>query len=201
MVVERKIKPKFRKIPSHLVYEEINGLALPYKSFEDVLSGKKKVEAIMGSSSLQSILVYFLVFFIANKINRKKYLIATNESGLNLGAGNNISNDIAIFEKENVVLTDKYFSKPPKVVIEVDVKIDLAGTQWTTEWDYIIEKSQKMLDFGTEKVIWITTKSKKIFVISPSEKWYLVDFSEDVHLMDDCTLNLTQLFLDEEMVF
>ena len=201
LVVEKKRKPKFRTIPSYLIYEEMNGKPLPYKGFLDVLSGKKKVEEIMGSSSLQSIIVYLVVLLIGNKINRKKYLVGTNEPGIHIRLGDNLSNDIAIFERGDVTINDKYFDKAPKIVIEVDVKIDLSLTEWNNEWDYIIEKSQKMLDFGTEKVIWITTKSKKIFVSSSTERWYMVNFNEDVPLIDGCILNLGQILKDEEVMF
>ena len=201
LVVEKKRKPKFRTIPSYLIYEEMNGKPLPYKGFLDVLSGKKKIEEIMGSSSLQSIIVYLVVLLIGNKINRKKYLVGTNEPGIHIRLGDNLSNDIAIFERGDVTINDKYFDRAPKIVIEVDVKIDLSQTEWNNEWDYIIEKSQKMLDFGTEKVIWITTKSKKIFVSSSTERWYMVNFNEDIPLIDDCILNLGQILKDEEVMF
>ncbi|MCU0327272.1 MAG: Uma2 family endonuclease, partial [Spirosomaceae bacterium] len=80
--IGRKKHPKIKKIPSYLIYEEMNGIALPYKGFRDVLSGKKKVEEIRGSCSLQSILVYIIGLYIGNLINRKKYLIGSNEAGL-----------------------------------------------------------------------------------------------------------------------
>lgn len=199
--IGRKRHPKIKKIPSYLIYEEMNGVALPYKGFRDVLAGKKKAEEIMGSSSLQSILVYTIGFYIGSLINRKKYRIGSNEAGLHIAAGDNLANDIVIFEKENLVLDDKYFKKAPKIVIEIDVKIDLSQTEWTNEWDYVIEKSQKMLDFGVERVIWITTKSKKIFVSSKTERWYMVDFNEDIPLVDDVVLNLANVLAQEDIVF
>jgi hypothetical protein len=58
-----------------------------------------------------------------------------------------------------------------------------------------------MLAFGTEKVIWVTTKSKKIFVSSKTERWYLVDFHEDIPIFDDCILNLAQILNDEGVQF
>jgi Uma2 family endonuclease len=201
LVIERKRKPKIRKIPSYLVYEEMNGKPLPYKGYLDVLSGKKKFEEIMGSSSLQSIIVYIIGLYIGNKINRKKYFVGTNEAGLHIGHGENLANDIAIYERANTVLDDKYFTKAPKIVIEIDIKIDLSESEWTNEWDYVIEKSKKMLNFGTEKVIWITTKSKKIFVSSPTERWYIVNFDEDIPLFDNVTLNLAKIFEEEDIVF
>lgn len=58
-----------------------------------------------------------------------------------------------------------------------------------------------MLDFGTEKVIWITTKSKKIFVSSSTERWYMVDFNEDIPLFDNVCLNLAKILQDEDIEF
>lgn len=165
----------------------------------DVIKGKKKPEEIMGSSSLQSILVYAIGLFIGNHINRKKYFIASNVAGLHLGNGDILANDIAIYEKENTILNDKYFTNAPKIVVEVDIKIDLNETAWTNEWDYVIEKSNKMLQFGVDKVIWITTKSKKIFVSSKTERWYMIDFNEDIPLLDDCVLNLANLLNEEDI--
>jgi Uma2 family endonuclease len=199
LVVEKSKKQRPKKIPSHLIYEEMNGISLPYKGYLDVLKGKKKSEEIMGSSSLQSILVYAIGLFIGNHINRKKYFIASNEAGLHLGNGDNLANDIAIYEKENTILNDKYFINAPKIVVEVDIKIDLNETNWTNEWDYVIEKSNKMLQFGVDKVIWITTKSKKIFVSSKTERWYMIDFNEDIPLLDDCVLNLANLLQEEDI--
>jgi Uma2 family endonuclease len=201
IVLEKKPKINIKKIPPYLIYEELDGKLLPYKGFRDVLKGIKKIEDIMGSSSLQAFIVSYVYGFIFNKIDRKKYFLFTNEAGLHVGVGDNLANDIAIVEKENLVFNEKYFNKAPKIAIEVDVKIDLSLTEWTNEWDYVIAKSNKMLDFGTEKVIWITTKSKKIFVSSKTERWYLVDFHEDIPLFDGCVLNLQSLLDEEEVKF
>ncbi|AYQ31892.1 Uma2 family endonuclease [Runella sp. SP2] len=199
VVIATKRRPKIRKIPAHLVYEELDGQALPYRGYLEVLSGKKTLEEIMGSSSLQAVLVSIINWFVSNHINRKKYLVASNESGLHVSSGSNLANDIAIFEKDKITLSDKYFDVAPKIVIEVDIKVALEETGLTNDFDYVLNKSQKMLDFGVEKVIWITTHTKKIFVITPNAPWYLVNFEEDIPLMEDCTLNLAQLLRDEEI--
>lgn len=54
-----------------------------------------------------------------------------------------------------------------------------------------------MLDFGTEKIIWILTQNKTIFVFSKTETWTLVPFNTDIPVLDDCILNLAQLMQDE----
>lgn len=199
VVIATKRRPKIRKIPAHLVYEELDGQALPYRGYLEVLSGKKTLEEIVGSSSLQAVLVYLIGLYIGIRINRKKYLIASNESGLHVNSGSNLANDIAIFEKDKITLSDKYFDVAPNIVIEVDIKVALEETGLANDFDYVLNKSQKMLDFGVEKVIWITTHAKKIFVITPNAPWYLVNFEENIPLMEDCTLNLAQLLRDEEI--
>jgi Uma2 family endonuclease len=201
VVIATKRRPKILKIPAHLVYEELDGQVLPYRGYLEVLSGKKTFEEIMGSSSLQAVLVYLIGLYIGVRINRKKYLIASNESGLHVNSGSNLANDIAVFEKEKITLTDKYFDIAPKIVIEVDIKIALEGTGLTSDLEYMLNKSQKMLDFGVEKVIWITTQTKKIFVITPNAPWFLVNYDENIPLLDDCILNLAQLLRDEEIEY
>ncbi len=201
VVVEKKPETEVRIIPAYLAYEEMNGEALPYKGYLDVLAGNKKPEEIMGSSSLQGVLITAIIVFIASKIDRKKYRISSSESGLHLDRNNNLANDIAIFEKSEAILNTKYFDIPPKVVIEVDVKVDLSETSWDADSEYVIEKSQKMLDFGVEKIIWLSTKYKKVFVIASDQNWYYANFDEDILLLDDCVLNLAQLLADEEIEY
>lgn len=200
MTITQKVprrKRKVEKIPSYLVYETLNGKVLPYKGYKEVLAKKKKTSEIMGSSSLQSILVGIVYGFIFTQINRKKYWAVTNEAGLHIDKKSNLANDIAIFEKESVTLNNYYFSVPPKVVIEVDVRIDIDPDDHEENSNYIIEKAQKMLDFGTEKIIWILTQNKTIFVFSKTETWTLVPFNTNIPVLDDCILNLAQLMQDE----
>jgi Uma2 family endonuclease len=200
LTLEKNRKSKIQKIPPHLIYEEMNGKPLYYKGYKAVLSGKKNLSEIMGCSSLQSVLVYVLGLFIGNNLNRKKYQVASNEAGLHLSLNENLASDIAIFEKDKIILDDKYFTVAPKVVIEVDIKIDLAETEWNNEIEYLLDKSQKLLDFGVERIIWITTKAKKIFVITPSDKWYVVNYQEDIQVLDDCILNIARLLEEEGIV-
>lgn len=190
-------KRKVEKIPSYLVYETLNGKVLPYKGYKEVLAKKKKTSEIMGCSALQGILVSIIHGFLFMSINRKKYFLGTNEIGIHVSKNTNISNDIAIFEKEGIILTNKYFDIAPKIVVEIDVKIDIDPDDHEEDSNYIIEKAQKMLDFGTEKIIWILTQNKTIFVFSKTETWTVVPFNTDIPVLDDCILNLAQLMQDE----
>jgi hypothetical protein len=128
-----------RSIPASLIYETLNGRPLYRKGYKEVIANLKTPEEIIGSSDLQAIMVSILHGFLFNQINRKKYLLTTSESGLRIATGNNLSNDIAIFDKEKVIIKGKYFDIPPKVVIEVDVKIELEEFP-ARELDYFYEK-------------------------------------------------------------
>jgi hypothetical protein len=189
-----------RSIPASLIYETLNGRPLYRKGYKEVIANLKTPEEIIGSSDLQAIMVSILHGFLFNQINRKKYLLTTSESGLRIATGNNLSNDIAIFDKEKVIIKGKYFDIPPKVVIEVDVKIELEEFP-ARELDYFYEKTDRMLDFGIEKVIWITTKSRKIFTASRSSSWVTENWDADVLVLDDCVLNLAQLLKEEDIKF
>ncbi len=190
------------EIPAYLVREEFGGKKWYYKGYKDVLNKKKKNEAIMGSSSLQSMLVMLISGFLFNKINRKKYALVSNEAGLHVANNENIANDIAVYTKEDVIFTNKYFNVPPRLVIEVDIKIDFSEIDEEQKGlEYVLEKSQLMIDFGVERIIWISTSTKKIMVFSKTERWYITNFEETVPLFDEHTLNLTALLKEEDLEF
>ncbi|GAB3640652.1 hypothetical protein [Spirosoma arcticum] len=53
-----------RRVPDALIYEIMDGKPIYRKGYRDVLSGEKTIQDIMGSSSLQAIIVYYLTGFI-----------------------------------------------------------------------------------------------------------------------------------------
>ena len=167
-----------------------------------MLAGKKTLEEIMSYSDLQGVLVSLLNIVLGNTINRKKYLLATNDIGLHLALNDNLGNDVVIFEKEKLKkLQGKYFDVAPKIVIEVDVKADV--TDFPNKADeYIMRKSQKLIDFGVERVLWIVTSLQKVYIIDRNDPtWYVVNWSETISVVDNCTLNIKQLLDDEEIAY
>jgi Uma2 family endonuclease len=128
----------------------------------------------------------------------EKFVIGSNEVGLHLSKNENIANDIAVYCKEDITVSNKYFDVPPRLVIEVDIKIDLSEVDEEHKgFEYILEKSQLMIDFGVERIIWISTK--KITVFSNTERWYITNFDETVPLFDE--LNLAALLKEEDLEF
>ena len=189
-----------KAIPESLIYETLHGRPLYYKGYRDVVANTLKPETVIGVSDLQSILVSLINTYITVNRDKKRYVTATNESGLHIAIGDNLSADIAIFEKARLgKLKGKYFDVPPKIVIEVDIKIDPAGIG--SDVAYIAEKSGELFDFGVERVFWILSSIQKIIILRPGQDWITTDWSNDITIMDGCILNVKQLLDEEEIAY
>jgi len=187
-------------VPESLIYETLNGRPLYYRGYQHVLANQLNPETIVGSSDLQSIIITILVGTLWNRIDRKTYQLATNESGLHIAIGDNLSADVAIFDKARLgKLKGKYFDVPPKIVIEVDIKIDPTGMGG--DMAYIAEKSQELFNFGVERVFWILSSIQKIIILQPDQDWITTDWRNDVTIMDGCILNIKQLLDEEEIAY
>jgi hypothetical protein len=199
-IAQKKNIPKKIDL-SELVYEQMDGKVIYYRGYKDVLSGKKTLEEIMSCSDLQGVLVSLLNGVLFGKIDRKNYLLCCNEFGLHLPKKEKLGIDLAIFEKKDIdKLEGKFFTKPPKVVIEIDIKAAIEITDYPAkEMDYIFDKSQKLLDFGVEKVFWITSKTRKIFMATQNENWLIMDWDSEIEIMNGIKINVKEL-LDEEEV-
>ncbi|TDE11588.1 Uma2 family endonuclease [Dyadobacter psychrotolerans] len=188
----RKVLPKItaKSIPSVLIHEIIDGKPLYRKGYREVLAKTKKIEDIMGSSSLQAFLITYLTIWIGRQIDDDKYFILTNEAGLHIDNGNNLAGDLLIFDNRTLTI-DKinkhYADVPPKISIEVD--IDIALDEWT-EHSYMSLKTKKLLDFGVQKVIWFLTASKKVMIAVPQGDWQLRDWDKDVEILDGIICNV-----------
>ena len=197
---QEKEQPAVQTIPSALVYEVLNGRPLYYRGYKEVIEKNLNPETIMGSSSLQSILVSLIYGYTLANRDKKKYLPVTNEAGVHLDLNSNLSCDIAIFEKGTFEITTRYFDVPPKIVIEVDIKIDLSEFDGI-EYEYVAEKTQRLFDFGVERVFWVFSKSRRVFVCLPGQDWIFTDWSNNIPIMDGCILNVKYLLEEEEITY
>ena len=136
---------------------------------------------------------------VGTVVDRKKY-IAANTIGIQIEGRDEFITDVAIFEKEKIgKLKGKYFDVPPKIVIEVDVRADVTDIENGAD-GYVMQKAQKLLDFGVEKVLWIITSMKRVYIIDRNDPtWHIVDWSETIPVLDDCVLNVKQLLDGEEI--
>jgi hypothetical protein len=150
-------------VKESLVYEEIDGHPIMYKNFHKVLLSQSTLEEIMGSSLSQSVVVTAILQFLLTHLDKKRYWIATNEAGLHLSHGNNLSADIAIIDRSKVKPDYKNFSYldiAPTAVFEVDIKADMSD--FASPHDYYRLKASKLLDFGVDTVVWVNTQSETV---------------------------------------
>ncbi|MCE7073278.1 Uma2 family endonuclease [Dyadobacter sp. CY327] len=190
-----------KNIPDVLIHEIIDGIPLYRKGYRDVLAKTKTVEDIMGSSSLQAFLITYLTIWIGKQIDEHKYHILTNEAGLHLDRKNNLAGDLLIFDSSKLTIdkiNKNYASVPPLISIEVDIDIALEDL---TAHNYINLKTRKLLDFGTEKVIWFLTESKKVMVATHDDGWQSFDWNCDVEILDGITCNVGQYLKDKGSEF
>jgi hypothetical protein len=189
-------KPRKKAIPAFLVYEEMDGKPIYRKGYKEVLAKKKSFEEIMGSSVLQTVIINAILRFLYRNLP-DRYVIGTNEAGLHLGKGNNLSNDIAVYDKKDIPnqFSKHYFDITARFVIEVDIRAE--AEHFATEKDYVYEKTTKMLAFGVPRVVWITTDSRKLLVAEPGKDWIVADWNREVELMEGLRMNLEELLKAE----
>ena len=193
-------KPTNITIPEVLVYEELNGKKRYRQGYKEVLNHSKTIEEIMGSSSLQASIIAILMRNLITHLKEEEYEILTNEVGLHVSLGNNLSSDILIYSHHDFVnykLDLHYFNVAPKLVMEVDIKIDL---EKTSDIDYVTEKSQTLFSFGVERVVWFFTHNKKTLLAAPAQDWILRDWSKDIDLIGGHTINLQELIEKKGLV-
>jgi len=200
----RTVLPRIpaKKIPVSLIYEIIDGKPIYYKGYEEVVNGTKTIEEVMGSSNLQSTIIEYLLMVLFKSIDLTKYRVLTNETGLHLSKKNNLSGDIVIYDKSvlPVKSADKhYISVPPKIQIEVDIDAHLGA--FGTPDGYIYTKTDKLLQFGVEKVIWLMSESKKVLVATKDENWSIIDWNKDIAIANGISFNIGKYLKDEESPF
>lgn len=180
------------KVPDYLIYEIMDGKPIHYRGYREVMAGKKTVDEIMGSTSLQSLVVTHLVILLGKQLDEDLFTVLSSEAGIHLNRRNNLAGDILTFDNETLpieAINESYIAIPPKIVIEVDITADPADM---SPANYMFQKTQKLLNFGVERVIWITTQAKKVTIATPHEDWQTKDWQKDVEIMPGITVNIGQ---------
>jgi Uma2 family endonuclease len=197
MVLESEVEVIKRKIPEEFIYEIMDGKPIYYNGYKEAIQKNIKVEEIIGSSSLQSELINFILEVIHQFYDRKKYKIHTNESGLQLGYKDTLAGDILVYNKNILTaekITNKYSDVPPRYVIEVDTNADLSESDFM---EYLTRKTEKLFEFGTEKVFWVITSSQKVLIAQKNEDWLIKSWNKEIELFDGINVNIGK-YLDEE---
>jgi Uma2 family endonuclease len=200
----RKSLPRIpaKKIPPSLIYEIMDGKPIYYKGYREVIGLKKTKSEIMGASTLQNTILEYILRILFRNLDEATFRILTNEQGLHVGLNSNFSADIAIFETEKLPVksADKHYaSVPPKIQIEVDIDADLENFE--TPDAYIYAKTEKLLDFGVEKMIWIMSASKKVLMATKGENWLVIDWHKEIEIIEGISFNIGKYLKEQESPF
>jgi hypothetical protein len=188
---KKKGRKSGKKVPDWLICDTINGVDYYYKGYKQAGFRNGKINEPMGASYLQGLIVMYFAGILEQLLDSSRYHAITNEAGIHLEKGNNLSGDILIYKAEDgfTFNLEKYASKAPLIAIEVDIQIE------TTEFDeshYVYEKTRKLLEWGTEKVIWVFSKTETVMIARPNQDWLIRDWKNDVEIIDGISFNIVK---------
>ena len=84
---------------------------------------------------------------------------------------------------------------PALVAVEIDIQADLSKDR---DWQYVTRKTRKLLDFGTQKVIWVFTDSQQVMVAERgADAWLTMDWNRNIELLDGQFFNVGA-YLEQE---
>lgn len=190
-----------KTVPKTLIYEVWDGKPVYYKGYKKVLSGETNFETVMGSSVLQTYIVSLVFGHLIKNLPGKEYFVGTNEPSLHLSNRNNLSNDIVVYHKSDYKVSLQsleYATIPPLIALEVDIKADMEN--FGSETDYFQQKTDKLLAFGVQKVLWITTASQKIMVAADPKHWEIFTWDKPVEILG-CVFSLEELMKEDGFEF
>ncbi|NPA80938.1 MAG: Uma2 family endonuclease, partial [Thermotogae bacterium] len=132
-----------------------------------------------------------LIWFLKNELG-SAYRVVGGELGYWVERGKTWrSLDLAVFRYEDVkdrLESDEYIDVPPVLVVEIDVRAEVES-----DLEYVWEKSEQLLESGVEKVVWIFTRPRKVFVFEKGKRPTIYDWGEEVELLEGVKLHLNDL--------
>jgi Uma2 family endonuclease len=185
------------QIPKILIYEEFDGHPIYRKGYKDFLLGFKAIEEFnFGNNTLHWFITSSIIKFLI-KYLPDNYLCGSGELGLHLSHKTNFSADIAIYRDGQLKVgfhSVNYEQKPPSVIIEVDIKID-ESDYFRNEEEYFHKKTEKLLQWGVEKVIWVFSSSRRVLIAYNLQKWQFNSWDMPFNVIDDIEMNVWELML------
>jgi len=190
-----KSKGRKRPVPDFLIRETIDGIPFYFRGYKEVLSKKKVLDDIMADSGLQLFIKSYLHNLLIRGLDSEIFYVFMGEVGAHLEHKSNLGLDVAVYETAQLPgekFNFKYLDVAPKFVIEVDMKVSLDDTGLDTFAQFLDLKTQKLFEFGVERLIWVLTPSKKVVIATPGEDWLLVDWNKDIELWLGVKANIGQ---------
>lgn len=194
-MVQIKSGNQVSKIPSELIYEMDGGKPIYYRGYREVLNKTKTAEQIMGSSILQSLLIFLIQKKLIALLDNN-FLILPSELGFKFAKKSWRNLDLAIYDKRNlsdlsILYIAKYIEIAPELVIEVDTKAAL--DELPDPSSYFQKKTTQLLNNGVKKVIWIYTASQKVMIAEQGKSWSIDEWTKDLEIFKGIQINIEQL--------
>ncbi len=189
-LIESRKRVRRKKIPDSLIYEIMDGKPLYYKGYKKVLQKQLNTEGVMGSSTLHALILEYILRILYKADKTNAFRIFSGELGQHLDINNNLSGDILVYgigmmpiEK----ISTHYADVPALLQIEIDIHAELEDFKDTA---YIKKKTQKLLDFGTQKIIWIFSSTQQVMVAEKNKDWLWIDWNKDIQIWKDEHFNV-----------
>jgi hypothetical protein len=183
------------KVPDFLVRETIDGIPFYFKDYKAVIQKKKTLDEIMADSGLQAFIKKYLYDLLLKRLDDAVFEVYMGEVGAHLEHKINMGFDLAVFETQAMTgdkIDYNYLNVTPVLVVEVDMKVSLDDTGLQSFEDFLNLKTQRLFDFGTKRLLWVLTRSKKVVVAVPGEDWKIVDWNKDIEVWPGIKANIAK---------
>ena len=177
------------QIPKILIYEEFDGHPIYRKGYRDVMLGLKTIEEIiLDTNTLQFSVNFEFQKFLSRQL-LDNYVISSGWLNLNHLNVTNFQTDLSIYKKGRLKNGIRYFETPPNVFIEIDLKIDKSD-YFVSEIEYFHKKTEQLLQWGVEKVIWVFSSSRRVLIADNLQKWEFNSWDIPFNVIDDIEINV-----------
>ena len=197
MTIERKKFSRRKKIPESFIYEILDGKPLYYKGYKQAIRNNQNAESIMGASSLQVLILEYLLKILFSVVSGDSYRIFTGEPGLHISHKNNLSGDILVYDKKvfpSSKISKHYADVPAELQIEIDITAELEDM---TETGYIKKKTNVLLEFGTKKIIWIFTATQQVMIAEKDKDWLWINWNKPIQIWENNSFCIGKYLEDE----
>ncbi|MCI5084183.1 MAG: hypothetical protein MRY78_20955 [Saprospiraceae bacterium] len=179
-----------------LIYEVIDGKPVFYSKAHTVMQELLLVDELKFSESSQPGVLSAISQFLWDNLPEDEYQIFTNGIGYEPDSENHLVLDIAVCDKEK--MEGQNLSKALQVAPElVILKDSVAGIDDPTRLlGYFHDKIRKLIDHGTERVIWINTISQLMTVADDDGNWYTVDWEEEIEWINGLEMTLEDMLAE-----
>jgi hypothetical protein len=75
--------------------------------------------------------------------------------------------------------------------LKIDTKAELSELE--NPFGYYHERTDQLLVFGVEKVVWIFTDTKKVMVAEPKKNWQISPWETEIQILDSVFVTLQKL--------